>query len=149
MILRLYLPGNPRPAPRARVVARGQNRAHGYRPKWYVQQSAEWGYQAQGQAFWQKWEVAHGRCAVKVTFRRATFHTADIDNLFKAFADALKGIIWGDDAQVDSAVIYVERGVGQERAGVLAEIWELGSTVDTSPVSYSKKARFFELGVGL
>lgn len=42
----------------------------------------------------------------------------DLDNLFKAFTDALKGLIWNDDAQIASVKKSKWYAAGDEQAGV-------------------------------
>lgn len=64
------------------------------------------------------------RLAVEIHIKRKNRRTADIDNLFKAITDPLNGVVYGDDAQIDEAHVFVERGVGETNAGVLVFVWE-------------------------
>ena len=108
------LPGNPRPAPRPRRSKHGGV----FMPGWYQAIKTEWSLLAENQMILQSASLLTGRLGVDVTFRRATRQTADIDNLFKTWADALNKVVWGDDVQIDRAIIAVERGVGEKSAGV-------------------------------
>jgi len=120
--LTLVLEGDPRPAPRHRHNAGGHG---GHKPLWYTQQLEAYGLQALVQRNAQQASVLTGRVGVDATFYRATNRTADVDNLQKTLYDALKGIAWKDDSQIDEAHTRVVRGVGDIAARVEARVYAL------------------------
>lgn len=106
--LHFVFPGNPLPAPRPRL---GNGHAH-HRPAYAAQQE-----------FWQTIAVlrmveqdalpfpADARLSVQAMFYRADHRRCDLDNLLKSALDALTGVAWTDDSQVDEIHARVVRGV--------------------------------------
>ena len=116
--MNLYLSGDPRPAPRPRVTRHGT-----HYPSWYEAQSEAWALEANAQirrGGWRRFEDA--RLCVTLQVNRATHHRADFDNISKAVTDALNGVAYYDDAQIDEAHVYIRRGVGEAAAGVRVTI---------------------------
>lgn len=122
-MIKLYIEGNPRPAPRPRAARNG----HVYMPKWYMDLKYAIELEAQSQMNLHEYEPLNdSRVAARLNFYRASHEKADIDNLSKTVFDALNGIAYSDDAQVDELHATVTRGVGKASAGVMVELWECG-----------------------
>ena len=116
----LELSGNPRPAPRSNH----KGKQH-YHEAWYTAQKHLWGYEARQQMLADGAEMLHGRVGLRAVFYRATRRKADLDNLVKAAQDALNGIAYDDDGQIDKKTTEVVRGVGKDNVKTELELWEL------------------------
>lgn len=62
---------------------------------------------------------------VAAEFYMPTRHRADADNLLKLLMDAMNGIVYQDDKQVDEVFVRVHRGVGADAARTEVAVWEL------------------------
>lgn len=120
----LTLPGDPRPCPRHRHRAGGRG---GYNPPWYDNQKTAWGLHARSQMTDQGAAKLKGRVGTRLYFFRATRRHADLDNLIKSVWDALNGIAFEDDRQIDRVSARVYRGVGGASARVEIQVYELTS----------------------
>lgn len=98
-VVMLTVPGEPRSKGRPRVTRSG----HTYTPK--VTKEAEGvialAYRALGV------ELFSGRVGVDVKFYQQGERAKDVDNMVKLVLDALNGVAWADDSQVD--VIHARR----------------------------------------
>lgn len=117
MAINLILPGNPRPAPRPRV-----SNGHAHNPSWYTTLKTGWALAARSQMNAADWEPVIGRLDVHAVFYRENHVKADADNLLKTALDALNGIAFADDAQVDRLSASVVRGVGKAQARAVVSV---------------------------
>jgi len=117
-VTRIWLSGEPRPAPRPRNARNG----HSYNPRWYMDMKAGWAQEAALQLIGAPLFMGGERLVVRLDFYRKDFTLADWDNLAKAATDPLNGLLWTDDAQIDEAHVRVRRGVGKARAGVWVSV---------------------------
>lgn len=115
---RIWLSGEPRPAPRPR--ANGGKRA--FNPKWYTELKQRWAEEAASQLIGAPLFMNGERLTVTLAFNRKDHTKADIDNLFKSAVDAISGLWFTDDAMIDEAHVTVRRGVGKARAGVAVSV---------------------------
>jgi len=63
-----------------------------------------------------------GDIAMQVVFVRSTHRKADLDNLNKAVADALRGIVYEDDCQIVTLHL-VKHVMEKSKAGVLISVF--------------------------
>lgn len=111
MIVHIHFDGDPLPCPRPRVGKRGT-----YYPAPYANQKRAWGLLARSQVNGGGF-VNDERLTALLLFRRSDRRRIDGDNLSKSVTDALNGIVYGDDSQIDRWVIDIQRGAGDD-AGV-------------------------------
>jgi Holliday junction resolvase RusA-like endonuclease len=104
----LFVAGNPIPKGRPRVVD-----GHAYTPKRTQEYEA-----LVRDAAALRWhgEPEQKDIQVWLTFYRENRRRVDIDNLAKAILDALNGLVWKDDAQIQRLVL--EREVRRAEPGV-------------------------------
>lgn len=59
------------------------------------------------------------------------WHTGkpDVDNLWKAVADSLTGLIWRDDSQIAVASIYKRVAAGGEQPGMIVQVEPAGDVI--------------------
>lgn len=113
--------GNPIPKARPRVVLRPGRKAAAYTPNQTKAWERDIEWVARGVMDGD--EPLAGPLAVELAFYRGNEIGCDVDNLAKAVLDALNGVCYGDDAQVDEMHLY--RAVDRDRPRVEVEIWQL------------------------
>jgi crossover junction endodeoxyribonuclease RusA len=91
-VLTLEVPGRPVPKGRPRHTKRG----HTYTPAQTAQAESVIRTLARAQG----WTPLTGRLSVALVFRTDT-RRGDVDNLAKLVLDALNGVAWVDDRQID------------------------------------------------
>lgn len=110
----IWIPGRPQNWERARTV-NGRHytsdKSRAYRRHVHACAAAQ-GVRAFG---------AHERLGVDITVTYATRHARDIDNAAKMVLDALNGVAWADDSQVDD--LRVRRVAGD--VGVRVRVYAL------------------------
>ena len=77
----------------------------------------DYGYQARSQFHG---EPLRGRLAIEVTIYFKTKRRADWDNFHKLSMDALSGIVWEDDSQIEQAL--VRKCYDKERPRIEVEV---------------------------
>lgn len=104
----LFVAGNPIPKERPRVVG-----GHAYTPKRTLEYEA-----LVRDAAALRWhgDPEQKDIQVHLKFYRENRRRVDIDNLAKAVLDALNGVVWVDDAQIQRLVL--EREVRSAEPGV-------------------------------
>ena len=117
----IEFPGEPMPAARWKTTSGKGKQFKKYRQQW--NDFREW---ASIQMIGQDAFINGERLVIEIHIKRKNHIRADIDNLFKAITDPLNGIVYGDDAQIDVAHVYIERGVGETNAGVVIEVLAKG-----------------------
>lgn len=118
--LSISVPGEPISKGRPRVVrsARGSGRPITYTPQaTAAQEQLVALYARQGMAGRDRDEAS--AFGVSLTFHLRTRVRRDIDNLSKLILDALNGIVWGDDSQVEELHARLVRGAADPRTGIL------------------------------
>lgn len=115
---RIWLSGEPRPAPRPRAARNGCS----YNEQWYTALKKRWRDEAALQLIGAPRFMSGERLAVRLAFYRKDWTKADIDNLFKGAVDSVSGLWFSDDAMIDEAHVVVRRGVGKRRAGVMVSV---------------------------
>lgn len=116
------IPGKPVPKARARTVSKG-GRTWSFTPAKTQKHENLIRFLATVQRQAQKLPISGGRFILKVTCYGA-HPRSDWDNLGKTVSDALNGIVWVDDSQVDHATVQKIRcNKGEERTEItVAEI---------------------------
>lgn len=100
--IRFIVPGQPVPKARARVVRKPGQRPHSFTPArtlWFERSVMAYAMSAIGAGRLPRWGAARVDVLILATF--ADNRRRDIDNVAKSVLDALNGVIWADDAQVD------------------------------------------------
>lgn len=95
LVIDLVVPGDPKAKGRPRLSASN----HTYTPK--LTRVAEKSVRSAFEATHPGWEPLAGRLRIEVDFFRRTRHRVDTDNLLKLVKDALNGVAWVDDEQID------------------------------------------------
>ena len=109
----VFIPGNPRPKQRPRVV---NGRAYTPRKTRQWENTVGWWWKSkQGPRF-------DGPIAVKLDFYYPTARRVDLDNLAKAALDGLQGVAFEDDAQI--VRMEASKRVERELPGVWVTIEE-------------------------
>lgn len=108
-MITLTIPGNPIPKARARVV-----NGHAFTPA----RTREWEAVVADHYRIMCGVKHNGPLAVELTFYRKDRRGADVDNLQKAVLDALNGIAWRDDSQIDRLISTVFRGCDEPRVTI-------------------------------
>lgn len=72
-----------------------------------------------------RWRPAVGRVAVRITFEVESRRRRDIDNMAKLVLDALNGLAWVDDHQIDLLSVERER-VAKGQARTFVHVAEIG-----------------------
>jgi Holliday junction resolvase RusA-like endonuclease len=116
--LTFTIPGPPVPNARARR-GRGGNHYTPDKTRAYRNRVA-WECTRKRLATW----PLHARYAVELTFHMPNSRRADADNLAKGVLDALNGIAWEDDSQVQRLVVEKRIDRANPRAEVTIEILE-------------------------
>lgn len=108
-VYRLTIPGNPHPKERAQVVRDRRGRSHSYTPA--TTMKAEGALQATARLRWPKVRPVKGRWTVELRFYRDSRRRCDLDNLAKTVQDALNGVLWVDDSDIEVLVLskHVDR----------------------------------------
>ena len=98
----IIVPGEPVPKARARTV-----RGHSYTPERTLraQQAVAW----EARRTW-KLSPMRGSVRLGLVFRCGSRRRTDIDNLAKLVMDALNGVVWEDDSQIEELHVYRFRG---------------------------------------
>jgi Holliday junction resolvase RusA-like endonuclease len=113
--------GNPIPKARPRVVLREGQRPRAYTPRQTKAYEAEVAWAAK-QAMRGRTPFA-GPVGMTLKFYRATRARADGDNLEKAIADAMNGLVYLDDDQVVECHRY--KRLDRQWPRVEVEVWEV------------------------
>ena len=106
-VLRLFVPGEPQPKARPRVVQLQSNppRTVAYTPKSTKDAEATIGWHIHAAYPGLQTDADHNWTVVVIFYSN---RRADIDNLSKTVLDACNSIVWRDDGQV--TMLHAERG---------------------------------------
>lgn len=122
------VPGPPVPKGRPRVTSRGTftpARTRAYEK--HVKACAMEARTAQDTDEWKRWPTEK-RCRLEVGIVVGHRRRVDCDNYLKAAADALIGVIFRDDSQVDS--VFVERFYTHGETYMTVAVQELGDEME-------------------
>jgi len=103
-MIEFTVPGNPLPKKRPRVNTHTRRAYSDPRSVVWEQTVAQYAMLAMvGQ------DALPGEVEVELTFRRASRHRVNIDNLCKAILDGMNGVVFGDDFQVRRLVATLDK----------------------------------------
>lgn len=117
-LYRLTMPGNPQPKERAQTVTTRQGKRMSFTPARTRQ--AENAIKAAARLRWPKVRPMEGRWTVEMNFYRDSRRRVDLDNLAKTMQDALNGILWVDDSDIQVLVLSKHIDRASPRTEVIA-----------------------------
>lgn len=111
-MIKLILPINPIPAPRARTVRTRRGRSITYKEDFYVEWQEEVQYCIREILFSEEFPIFEKGVKLKVEvifkyFLEGRKHQGDLDNYLKATFDSVKGLLFYDD--LDIVEIYAKK----------------------------------------
>ncbi len=131
-IIRIVVPGEPKPHPRPRACKRGDH-ARVYTPK--PAQDRKYNIQKYGKDAYGDHPPHTGAVSMEMTFimprpknriwktkpmpREKLTHGPDLDNLAKSVMDALNGVVYLDDRQIFSLITTKWTASGKEAARII------------------------------
>jgi crossover junction endodeoxyribonuclease RusA len=107
-VIALSIPGEPLPKGRPRAKA-GQQPFTPAKTRAAEKHAASWFH-----ASYEGWEPLTGRLSVRATFYRRTMRHVDVDNLLKLVTDALNGVAFVDDEQIEDISATRVYGCGDQ-----------------------------------
>lgn len=134
--VQITVPGDPKPTARARTGAQGGGHHFTPKPSRDAQDRVRLAWLEAVRTV--DWPLEPTRqYAVRVTFHRATFRRADLDNLTKTVLDGLNRVAFPDDSQVTALETYLDwTPVSGQGPSTLVQVRRLPRDMKGSPLPY-------------